>query len=473
MAMKKKPVTGMKDILPKEMAIRDYAIGLIKETYKDFGFTSVETPAVEHIENLTSNQGGENEKLIFKVLKRGDKLSSSVEKLASDYAAMKAAENLSDDEKQGEKNGGVDMNILSDSGLRYDLTLPLSRYYANNANELPSPFKALQMGNVWRADRPQRGRFRQFMQCDIDILGEQSIVAEIELILATTTLLGKLDFKNFTIRINDRRILKAMAAYSGFKEEDYDTVFIILDKMDKIGLDGVKEELLKEGYAETSVEKYLGLYGKLVSTENLSAEAENEASEETDKDSSKNKGQISIDNLRMIKNELGEFLDVEVSSNLETIITSVENAKSADFGMMFDPTLVRGMSYYTGPIFEISMDEYGGSVGGGGRYDEMIGKFTGQATPAVGFSIGFERIVMLLLESDFKVPGQTDKKAFLVEKGMPADKLGKIFDMAKQERENGNSVNVVVMKKNKKFQKDKMQEEGYTEFVEFFKDREF
>ena len=473
MAMKKKPVTGMKDILPKEMAIRDYAIGLIKETYKDFGFTSVETPAVEHIENLTSNQGGENEKLIFKVLKRGDKLSSSVGKLASDYAAMKAAENLSDDEKQGEKNGGVDMNILSDSGLRYDLTLPLSRYYANNANELPSPFKALQMGNVWRADRPQRGRFRQFMQCDIDILGEQSIVAEIELILATTTLLGKLDFKNFTIRINDRRILKAMAAYSGFKEEDYDTVFIILDKMDKIGLDGVKEELLKEGYAETSVEKYLGLYGKLVSTENLSAEAGNEASEETDKDSSKNKGQISIDNLRMIKNELGEFLDEEVSSNLETIITSVENAKSADFGMMFDPTLVRGMSYYTGPIFEISMDEYGGSVGGGGRYDEMIGKFTGQATPAVGFSIGFERIVMLLLESDFKVPGQTDKKAFLVEKGMPAEKLGKIFDMAKQERENGNSVNVVVMKKNKKFQKDKMQEEGYTEFVEFFKDREF
>lgn len=471
--MKKKPVTGMKDILPKEMAIRDYAIGLIKETYKDFGFTSVETPAVEHIENLTSNQGGENEKLIFKVLKRGDKLSSSVGKLASDYAAMKAAENLSDDEKQGEKNGGVDMNILSDSGLRYDLTLPLSRYYANNANELPSPFKALQMGNVWRADRPQRGRFRQFMQCDIDILGEQSIVAEIELILATTTLLGKLDFKNFTIRISDRRILKAMAAYSGFKEEDYDTVFIILDKMDKIGLDGVKEELLKEGYAETSVEKYLGLYGKLVSTENLSAEAGNEASEETDKDSSKNKGQISIDNLRMIKNELGEYLDVEVSSNLETIITSVENAKSADFGMMFDPTLVRGMSYYTGPIFEISMDEYGGSVGGGGRYDEMIGKFTGQATPAVGFSIGFERIVMLLLESDFKVPGQTDKKAFLVEKGMPADKLGKIFDMAKQERENGNSVNVVVMKKNKKFQKDKMQEEGYTEFVEFFKDREF
>ncbi|MBR6404330.1 MAG: histidine--tRNA ligase [Eubacterium sp.] len=439
MGMKKKPVTGMKDIMPQEMAIRDYAIGLIKDTYKNFGFTSVETPAVEHIENLTSNQGGENEKLIFKVMKRGDKLTSAAAKLVE--AGV-----------DGEAIGG-----LSDSGLRYDLTLPLSRYYANNANDLPSPFKALQMGNVWRADRPQRGRFRQFMQCDIDILGEQNIIAEIELILATTTLLGKLDFKNFTIRINDRRILKAMAAYSGFAESDYDTVFIILDKMDKIGLDGVKEELLKEGYSEDKVEKYLGLYAKLAGSDNASAD----------------KGQVSIENIKTIKTELGDFLDTEVSENLETIISSVEDAKSADFGMMFDPTLVRGMSYYTGPIFEISMDEYGGSVGGGGRYDEMIGKFTGQSTPAVGFSIGFERIVMLLLENNFQVPGQSDKKAYLIEKGMPSDKLRKILEMAKEERAAGKSINVVIMKKNKKFQKDKMQEEGYTEFVEFFADREF
>ena len=437
--MKKKPVTGMKDIMPQEMAIRDYAIGLIKDTYKNFGFTSVETPAVEHIENLCSNQGGENEKLIFKVMKRGDKLTSAASKLVE--AGV-----------DGDAIGG-----LSDSGLRYDLTLPLSRYYANNANDLPSPFKALQMGNVWRADRPQRGRFRQFMQCDIDILGEQSIIAEIELILATTTLLGRLDFKNFTIRINDRRILKAMAAYSGFAESDYDTVFIILDKMDKIGLDGVKEELLKEGYAEEKVEKYLGLYAKLAGAEDTTAK----------------KGQVSIENIKMIKAELGDFLDSEVSDNLETIISSVEDAKSADFGMMFDPTLVRGMSYYTGPIFEISMDEYGGSVGGGGRYDEMIGKFTGQSTPAVGFSIGFERIVMLLLENNFQVPGQSDKKAYLIEKGMPSDKLRKILEMAKEERAAGKSINVVIMKKNKKFQKDKMQEEGYTEFVEFFADREF
>lgn len=450
MAMKKKPVTGMKDILPREMEIRDYAIGLIKETYKTFGFTSVETPAMEHIENLSSNQGGENEKLIFKVLKRGDKLSSAVNKLVESGAA------------DGEE--GVNVGSLTDSGLRYDLTLPLSRYYSNNANDLPSPFKALQMGNVWRADRPQRGRFRQFMQCDIDILGESGIIAEIELILATTTLLGKLDFKNFTIRINDRRILKAMAAYSGFAEEDYDTVFIILDKMDKIGLDGVKEELLKEGYAADTVEKYLGLYEKLVGSD---------ANDVTSKISNDEKAKVSIENIKSIKDTLGDFLDEEVSDNLSTIITSVEGAKAADFGISFDPTLVRGMSYYTGPIFEISMDEYGGSVGGGGRYDEMIGKFTGQATPAVGFSIGFERIVMLLLESNFQVPGTGERKAYLIEKNMSADKMQKIMALAKEERDKGVIVNVSIMKKNKKFQKEKMQEEGYTEFVEFFADRDF
>lgn len=417
MAMKKKPVTGMKDILPKEMAIRDYCIGLIKETYRTFGFCSVETPCVEHIENLNSKQGGENEKLIFKILKRGEKLKLE-----------EAKEELD----------------LVDGGLRYDLTVPLSRYYSNNANELPSPFKALQMGNVWRADRPQRGRYRQFMQCDIDILGEPTILAEIELILATTTLLGRLDFKNFTIRINDRRILKAMAAYSGFPETDCDTVFIILDKMDKIGLDGVREELLKEGYAEASVDKYLELFEKVTAD---------------------------TTGVQYLQETLGDFLPAEVAENLKTIIASVESTKSAEFKMAFDPTLVRGMSYYTGPIFEISMDEFGGSVGGGGRYDEMIGKFTGQATPACGFSIGFERIVMLLLERGFQIPGAGKKTAYLIEKNMPEDKLLQILDEAKQARADGSVVNIAIMKKNKKFQKEQMQAEGYEEFREFFIDR--
>ena len=353
MALKKKPVTGMKDILPAEMEIRDYVIGLIKETYRSFGFSSIETPCVEHIENLCSKQGGDNEKLIFKILKRGEKLRLAEAKEEAD---------------------------LVDGGLRYDLTLPLSRYYANHSNELPAPFKALQMGSVWRADRPQRGRYRQFMQCDIDILGEPSNLAEIELILATTSLLGKLDFNNFTIRINDRRFLKAMAAYSGFEEKDYDSVFITLDKMDKIGLDGVAAEMKENGYAEESVEKYLQLFKEITGD---------------------------VEGVRACKEKLQGFLPEDAADSLEMIITSVESAKEADFRMLFDPTLVRGMSYYTGTIFEISMDEFGGSVGGGGRYDKMIGKFTGQDTPAVGFSIGFERIVMLLMERGYKVPTST------------------------------------------------------------------
>ena len=233
MALKKKPVTGMNDMLPREMEIRDYVIQMIKDTYRTFGFSAIETPCVEHIENLLSKQGGENEQLIFKILKRGAKLNLETAKTESD---------------------------LVDGGLRYDLTLPLSRYYANHANELPSPFKALQVGNVWRADRPQRGRYRQFMQCDIDILGEPSNLAEIELILATSTLLGKLDFRHFTIRINDRQILKAMAGYSGFAKESFDEVFIILDKMDKIGPEGVEMELKEAGYKENVVDTYLTLF---------------------------------------------------------------------------------------------------------------------------------------------------------------------------------------------------------------------
>lgn len=416
MALKKKPVTGMKDMMPAEMEIRDYVIGLIKETYKAFGFSSMETPCVEHIENLCSKQGGDNEKLIFKILKRGEKLKLENAKEEAD---------------------------LVDGGLRYDLTVPLSRYYANHANELPSPFKALQMGNVWRADRPQRGRFRQFMQCDIDILGEPSNLAEIELILATTTLLGKLDFKNFTIRINDRRFLKAMAAYSGFEEKDYDSVFITLDKMDKIGIEGVAAELKENGYAEESVEKYLQLFKEITND---------------------------VEGVRACKEKLQGFLAPEAAESLEMIITSVESAKEAEFRMFFDPTLVRGMSYYTGTIFEISMDEFGGSVGGGGRYDKMIGKFTGQDTPAVGFSIGFERIVMLLLERGYKVPTSRPKKAFLIEKNMPQEGMLKVLNLAKAEREAGNQVMIVNMKKNKKFQKEQLVESGYEEIIECYRD---
>ena len=414
MALNKKPVTGMKDILPAEMQLRDYCINVIKETYGKFGFTSIETPCVESIGNLNSKQGGENEKLIFKILKRGEKLNLAEAKEEMD---------------------------LVDGGLRYDLTVPLVRFYANHANELPSPFKALQIGNVWRADRPQRGRFRQFMQCDIDILGEPTYLAEIELVLATTTLLGKLDFQNFTIRINDRRILKAMAQYSGFPAESFDTVFIILDKMDKIGIEGVAEELEKEGFEKESIDTYLGLFREITND---------------------------VEGVRYIKEKLSDVLEAGIAEDLETIINTVESVKTADFKMSFDPTLVRGMSYYTGPIFEISMDEFGGSVGGGGRYDEMIGKFTGNNTCACGFSIGFERIVMLLLERGYEIPTKNGKKAYLIEKNMPADKLLNILKQATEERSAGTQINISIMKKNKKFQKDQLAADGYTEYVEFF-----
>ena len=416
MALIKKPVTGMKDILPSEMQLRDYCIGIIKKTYAEFGFTSIETPCVESLANLNSKQGGENEKLIFKVMKRGEKL------------------NLAEAKEE---------NDLTDSGLRYDLTVPLVRFYANHANELPAPFKALQMGNVWRADRPQKGRYRQFMQCDIDILGEPSNLAEIELILATTTTLGNLGFKEFKIRINDRRILKAMAAYSGFPEEKYDDVFITLDKMDKIGLDGVKEELIKDGYEAGSVDKYIELF-ELIGDKS------------------------GIDALKAVADKIKDNLDAEVSEGLTEIIDSVEKTKSAQFEMVFDPTLVRGMSYYTGTIFEVSMPQYGGSCGGGGRYDKMVGKFLGQDTPACGFSIGFERIIMIMMDEGFKIPGASAKVAYLIEKGIKGDRLADIISEAQKERAEGKQVLVVRMNKNKKFQKQSLTEQGYEEFRDFY-----
>ena len=417
MALSKKPVNGMKDILPAEMEIRDYVTSVIKDTYRSFGFTPIETPCMENIANLSNKQGGENEKLIFKVLKRGEKLNLETAKEEADVV---------------------------DFGMRYDLTVPLSRFYANHANDLPTPFKALQIGSVWRADRPQRGRYRQFTQCDIDILGEPSNLAEIELITATTTTIGRLGFKNFEIRINERRILKAMAAYSGFEEKDYDSIFITLDKMDKIGLEGVAAELEEEGYAKESIDKYLELFELLKDRKDVA------------------------EGVAFLKDKLGDFLDQEVADSLTEIATAVNATKNAEFTLVFDPTLVRGMSYYTGTIFEIAMPELGAACGGGGRYDKMIGKFTGNDVPACGFSIGFERIILLLMESGFKIPERPKRVAYLVEKKYPAEKLVDVMKQAKDARENGQQVLVVRMNKNKKFQKEQLSKEGYEEFEEFF-----
>ena len=416
MALNKKPVTGMKDVLPAEMQIRDYVMSVIKENYRKFGFTPIETPCVESIENLSSKQGGENEKLIFKILKRGDKLNLATAQSEAD---------------------------LVDGGLRYDLTLPLARYYANNAAVLPKPFKALQMRSVWRADRPQKGRFRQFVQCDIDILGEPSNLAEIELILATTTTLGKRGFSGFKVRINERRILKAMAVYAGFAEEELDNVFIILDKMDKIGKDGVKEDLIANGFDADKVEKYMALFDGIENAE---------------------------DGIAYLGETLADCLEADVIKSLSEIKESVSSTVDTDFEIVFDPTLVRGMSYYTGTIFEIEMPQFGSSVAGGGRYDKMVGRFTGQDTPACGFSIGFERIITILMDENFQIPDQAQKVAYLVEKGIATEDLCKVIAKAQQERAGGKQVLVVRMNKNKKFQKQQLMEEGYEEFEDFYKD---
>lgn len=417
MSLKKKPVTGMKDILPAEMQIRDYILGQIKETYRSFGFSSIETPCVEHIENLLSKQGGDNEKLIFKILKRGEKLDLETAQTEND---------------------------LTDGGLRYDLTLPLSRYFANNAASLPTPFKALQIGNVWRADRPQKGRFRQFMQCDIDILGDATSQAEIELILATTTALSRIcPGRGFTVRINDRRILRAMAVSSGFPEDDIDKVFITVDKMDKIGTDGVKAELLENGYSEASADRYLELM--------------NQASPDAA-------------GVRKMGELLKGVLEDGAAENLARIMETVTEVSQIGCQLVFDPTLVRGMGYYTGTIFEVSMEGFGGSVAGGGRYDRMIGKFTGIDTPACGFSIGFERIVTILLDAGFTVPEGNGKEAWLFEKGMGAERLTAIMKEAMAARAEGKTVLVAQMNKNKKFQKEQLGKEGYLEFKEFYKE---
>ncbi len=417
MALKKKPVTGMRDILPAEMQVRDFVMNQIKETYRGFGFTQMETPCVEHIENLISKQGGDNEKLIFKILKRGEKLNLET-----------AAEE----------------NDLVDTGLRYDLTVPLARYYSNNAAQLPMPFKALQMGSVWRADRPQRGRFRQFTQCDIDILGDASSMAEIELILATTTALGKICPDNqFEVRINDRNILRGMALYCGFAEDSLDSVFITLDKMDKIGYDGVAAELTENGHDEVSVKKYMDL---LTSVTNDAA------------------------GVRKLGEILADVMPASVTDGLAHIMDTVTEVSETDFSLYFDPTLVRGMSYYTGTIFEVSMEGLGISVAGGGRYDKMIGKFTGVDTPACGFSIGFERIVTILMEQGGKVQDTAPRKAYLVEKGMDSSRFAQIMKQAMAERKEGVQVLVSQMNKNKKFQKEQLTKEGYTEFVEFYRE---
>lgn len=412
MAFIKTPVKGMNDFLPEDMRLREYVISVIKETYASFGFAQIETPVVEHIENLQSNQGGENEKLIFKILKRGEKFNLSTAKDEID---------------------------LTDCGLRYDLTLPLARYYSNNAEQLFTPFKALQIGNVFRADRPQKGRFRQFTQCDIDILGDESMLAETELVSATSTLLLKLGFTGFRVRINDRRILKAMAQSCSMPEDRLGSVYISLDKLDKIGPEGVKRELLENGFEEAGVDRYLAMF--------LNREGKS---------------------CRDLCAGLEEYLDASVPAGIDSLIQTVSAALKADCRLEFDPTLVRGMGYYTGTIFEVEMPELNSSVAGGGRYDEMIGKFGANPTPACGFSIGFERIITILKDKGFTPPKAENSVAFLIDKKASSEAVSAAFAAAAELRATGARAMVTKRNKNAKRQKELLSAEGYTDIREIY-----
>lgn len=354
--MRKEPVKGTSDYLPREAALRDEMQSTILSTYQANGFVRIVTPALEDIGNLDKSDGGENLALIFKILKRGQKLA----------AALACS-------------GGDD---LADMGLRYDLTLPLCRYYANNRQELLLPFKCIQMDRVYRAEQPQRGRSRELMQCDIDIIGSDSIHSEIELIHVTAQALGNLGLKNFRVKLNDRRVLLAVLRALGFEPEALSGVCVALDKLDKVGAQGVSAELLGKGYPAETVEAFAAFLKEFPVT------------------------------LEEVKARFGQCDAIDA---LETILQTVKALAQGCYEVAFDLSLVRGQGYYTGTVFEIESDDFSGSIAGGGRYDNLIEKFTGQAVPAVGFSIGFERIYSILTETGRQVLSARKKLAVLYE----------------------------------------------------------
>ena len=403
--MKTNALKGMKDILPAEQRMRDYVQGKILETYRTAGFERISTPILEDSENLDKSDGGDNLNLIFKVLKRGDKLESAL-----------SAEHPTEKE-------------LSDMGLRYDLTLPLTRFFAANRNELQFPFKVIQTDRVYRAERPQKGRMREFVQCDIDVLGDASPNAEVELIDITARAMLSIGFKDFYINVNDRRILRNMLENMGFASETLDSVCITFDKLDKIGAEGIEAELKEKALPENAIKALV---------EFISA------------------GQISLDDVA------SKCADPSIADDLKYIIKTSKLVADGKYDVKYCPNLVRGQGYYTGAVFEIASPLFSGAIGGGGRYDNLIGKFIGQQVPAVGFSIGFERICSILLDQKYQIPGAKEKCALLYDDAMPFENVMK---EAQKLRE---TYNVSVLKKAKKMgpQFDMLEKQGYTKFAQ-------
>lgn len=402
--MKSNALKGMKDILPQEQRMRDFVQSKILETYKANGFERISTPILEDSENLDKSDGGDNLNLIFKVLKRGEKLTSALSK-----------------ENPTEKD-------LSDMGLRYDLTLPLTRFFAANKNELSFPFKVIQTDRAYRAERPQKGRMREFVQCDIDILGDSSVNAEVELIDVTANAMLSIGFSDFYININDRRILKNMLETMGFLPETIDSVCVTFDKLDKIGADGIKNELFEKHFPEKSI----NLLTEFILQGNITLE-----------------------------NVLAKCSNPSLGDDLKYIIKTSKEISKGKYDVKYCPNLVRGQGYYTGVVFEIGSPFFSGAIAGGGRYDNLIGKFTGQNVPAVGFSIGFERICSILTEQNYKIPGEKERCALIYDDSVDFPKVMKNASSLR------NDYNVAIFKKAKKAgpQFDMLEKQGFSKFA--------
>jgi len=403
----------MRDFLPGVVGLRDWAAAAILRTYQQFGFTRIETPALEHINLLRKGEGGENLALIFEVLKRGDKL---------------------DRELQGDS---INRSELADLGLRFDLTVPLVRFYAHNQGNLPTPLKAIQLGPVWRAESPQQGRYRQFTQCDIDIIGVKSEIAEMELIQATAAALLELGFKDFTVRINDRRILTELAQFCEFSEDRFEAVFIALDKLDKIGIEGVRKELHAVSHSGEATDKLIDILTKLIGEEDF----------------------------LQLRHALPSTICPDTFGCLKNVIDGISQLSNGAYSIKFDPTLVRGMGYYTGMIFEISNPGYTHSIAGGGRYDKMIGKLAGRDTPACGFSIGFERIIAILSDKGFKPPSTVPKIALICEPDR--DSLSEVMAAAEKLRGDGSIVSILPRKKDMRKQLDALVAQEFGHYCTF------
>ena len=403
------PARGTRDLLPDTVTVRDRVLASICEVYRRYGYQRIETPALEDLARLTGGQGGENEKLIYRVLRRG---------LAETVAA------------------DTPLTDLTDLGLRFDLTVPLTRFYGNNHAALPAPFRSFQFGPVWRAERPQRGRYRQFYQCDIDLLGERSVLAEVELIEATTEALAATGLTGTTVRVSDRRFLSALAAALGLPEEAWDGLFITVDKLDRIGWTGVSAELVERGVTEEQVGRLRDTLDTLGGT----------AADGGDKLAAA---------LAATVPGIGDEVLADLSA---TAATLTELAGARDLAWVFDPTLVRGMGYYTGQIFEVTHPASSGSVAGGGRYDRLIGRSLGRDVPACGFSIGFERIVDLL-----EAARTEDRLALLVESAVP---LPDVLAAARRLRADGRSVSVVPRTGRFAAQLGRLTDWGFTGFAQ-------